>query len=222
MNLLLISNDFEEAERLSKILRSFDVKSDIISFNQVIKDGEVKQRAYTAVMFIVSAPHDVRQFSITINQYALYIPTLLYWTLTKSVPKDFENKCLYHLTPHPDPIKNVQRIKKLIYTHTVNDLYADRQDSITFGDLLLDRRYRTLKIGDQVVSLRNKEFSLLEFFMMHPQQLLCRNTILESVWDINKTFLTNTIDVHVGKLRKKLGNHQSLIRTIHSIGYIFG
>jgi DNA-binding response OmpR family regulator len=59
--------------------------------------------------------------------------------------------------------------------------------------------------------------------MSHPGKLLTRNTILEDVWDQNTNLMTNTVDVHVSQLRKKIKKYtgMSYIKTIPCLGYVF-
>ncbi len=93
---------------------------------------------------------------------------------------------------------------------------------IESGDLRVDIASRRLFIGSRFVFLRNKEFSLLEYLLRNPNRVLTRTQILEDVWDRNIFCSTNTVDVHMRSLRKKLGTdlNQS-IRTVHCVGYIF-
>lgn len=90
-------------------------------------------------------------------------------------------------------------------------------------NLKLDPDKRTLRIKRTSVFLRNKEFSLLDYFLNNPGRVLTRTQILEDVWDRNICCATNTVDVHVSSLRRILSKHfeKPLIKTIHCVGYIF-
>lgn len=97
-------------------------------------------------------------------------------------------------------------------------------------DILINSEYikldpvaRKLYIDKHVIILRNKEFNLLEYFLMNAGRVVSRTQILEEVWDRNIFCATNTIDVHVSRLRQKLKFYfgRDLIRTVHCIGYIF-
>lgn len=94
---------------------------------------------------------------------------------------------------------------------------------LDFGVLKMDRNSRMLFISNQKVFLRNKEFNLMEYFMRNVDIVLSRTRILEDVWDRNICCPTNTVDVHVSKLRQKLSTHNcnSSIETVHCIGYKF-
>jgi|GEM_PF-6261246 len=223
MKLLFISNTYREADFFKKALKEQDIDALFITYNQFFSEYTVEEFEYNAAILMVESSLEIKQFLLIVHQHKLHIPKILLWKATRTVPKSLQDKCEHHLTNVNDPFDAIRKIKEVVYSHTVNDLYNDlHAEVLQFGDLLLDRRYRQLQIGDTSIKLRNKEFALLEFLMLHPQRLLCRNTILESVWDISTTFSTNTLDVHIGRLRKLLGQQQNLIQTVHSIGYIFG
>lgn len=91
-------------------------------------------------------------------------------------------------------------------------------DIIVFSNLKLDLNSRKLFIGKIQIPLRNKEFSLIEYFLKNIGKVRSRTQILEDVWDRNILCPTNTVDVHISSLRKKLPCN--LIKTVHCIGYI--
>lgn len=90
-------------------------------------------------------------------------------------------------------------------------------------DIWLDMEHRSAKRNRQIIPLRNKEFALLEFFIINRGKILTRNSILEHVWDRNAQFSSNTVDVHINRLRRKIDDPFSgkLIHTVPCIGYIF-
>ena len=95
-------------------------------------------------------------------------------------------------------------------------------DVIAAGGLVLDSSKHTVLLGGKQVTLRNKEFSLLEYFMQHQDIVLSREMILEYVWDMNTDPFTNTVDTHVRLLRKKLETKRRVfIHTIPKRGYKF-
>ncbi len=96
-------------------------------------------------------------------------------------------------------------------------------ECLVFDCLKLDLRKRQFFVGTNSIELRNKEFSLLSYFMENAGMVLSRTQILEDVWDRNLFCPTNTVDVHVSTLRNKMKkfSKRNYIRTIHCIGYIF-
>lgn len=93
---------------------------------------------------------------------------------------------------------------------------------INVDGLELCTKSHVVKCGGVVVVLSNKEFSLLRYLMGNNGRALPRNLILEKVWDMNTDPFTNTVDVHIQRLRKKLGTRgKEFIVTIPSLGYKF-
>ena len=90
------------------------------------------------------------------------------------------------------------------------------------NDLELNPYTRQVSRFGKNLYLRNKEFQLLEYLMSNTDQILTRQKILESVWDRNANLFTNTVDVHINKLRKKVDYMESeqLIETVYCIGYM--
>lgn len=92
---------------------------------------------------------------------------------------------------------------------------------LTFRDLTLNTAARTLSCKDEHIYLKRKEFDILEVFLRNPGLVVSRGMLLEHVWNGDVNELTNSIDVHVGRLRKRL--HQILgvnvIQTIYGFGY---
>lgn len=90
------------------------------------------------------------------------------------------------------------------------------------ADLALDPARRLVWRGDRAIELTAKEFSLLEYFMRHPDRVLTRTAIGEHVWDYDFDPMTNVIDVYVNRLRNKLGQdgEPKLIRTVRGVGYV--
>lgn len=89
------------------------------------------------------------------------------------------------------------------------------------ADLTLDQRSREVRRGGDVIALTRKEFDLLAFLMSNPNKALNRTSILEQVWGYHHDTLTNTVDVYIGYLRKKVDHHSKtkLIQTVRDFGY---
>ncbi len=96
-------------------------------------------------------------------------------------------------------------------------------DKINMDLLEIDCDARRFFLGGRLVSLRNKEFTLLMYFVRNMGRVLSRTQILEEVWDRNIMCSTNTVDVHVSSLRQKFRRHvnKDYIKTVHCVGYLF-
>jgi heavy metal response regulator len=97
-----------------------------------------------------------------------------------------------------------------------------RAPILRVADLILDPATRTVKRGDEPVTLTNREFALLEYFLRNPGRVLTRTMIAEHVWDYSFDSSTNVIDVYVNYLRKKIdaGRETKLLHTVRGVGYV--
>lgn len=96
-------------------------------------------------------------------------------------------------------------------------------DVLRVSGLVLDSKKHTLSRDGQPVELRVKEFALLEYMMRNAGLVLSRGMMLEHVWDMNVDPFTNTIDVHIRAIRKKMNDEDGhVIKTIHGMGYKIG
>lgn len=90
------------------------------------------------------------------------------------------------------------------------------------GDLELDRLTRQVRRGQRKIALQPREFRLLEYFMLHPGEVVTRTMLLEAVWDYHFDPGTNVIDVHISRLRRKIEqepDEQPLLHTVRGAGY---
>ena len=89
------------------------------------------------------------------------------------------------------------------------------------GDLILNTVTQKVFRGKKEVPLTLKEFRLLEYLMRHPNQVINRDQMLDSLWDFNFDSFSNVVDVHMKNLRKKIddGHTEKLLETIRGIGY---
>jgi len=91
--------------------------------------------------------------------------------------------------------------------------------SITLGDLTIDRESYVVKIGDKELVLPKKEFELLYFLAQNPQKVFSRDDLLANIWGSDVYVLARTVDVHVRKVREKIG--EGYIETVKGVGYKF-
>jgi DNA-binding winged helix-turn-helix (wHTH) protein len=90
------------------------------------------------------------------------------------------------------------------------------------GPLELDLLDRTAKRGDRQIDLRPREFRLLKYMMQRNDELLTRATLLKEVWNYKFVPETNLVDVHMGRLRRKVDgpNEAAIIRNVRGVGFI--
>ncbi len=89
------------------------------------------------------------------------------------------------------------------------------------ADLEMDRLERSVKRADRPIRLQTREFRLLEYLMLHANQVITRTMLLEQVWGYHFDPQTNVIDVHISRLRAKLDadSAKPLLHTVRGAGY---
>ena len=97
---------------------------------------------------------------------------------------------------------------------------ATGDDRVVFGDLSLDFARYEVALHGEPMGLTFKEFELLKFLVTHPERVYSRDQLLNQVWGYDYIGGTRTVDVHIRRLRAKLGpRHSSLISTVRNVGY---
>lgn len=199
----------ENIEVVSCVWKPYiDITDQIINANVIILHCEFENREIINIITVIRALKN-------------YIPIIVMdeneHTLTKKKVFDlgadgyFSQPFLYRVI--------ARYTKNLVFKK--NSLTINRW--IRAFDVWLDVETRLVKRHKHTSLLCNKEFSLLEFLISNRGKVLTRNDILEHVWDRNSTFSSNTVDVHINRLRKKIDDpfKQKLIHTIPCIGYVF-
>ena len=92
---------------------------------------------------------------------------------------------------------------------------------IQTSGVVIDEASYSAKVHGRPLDLTFKEFELLRFFASHPSRVFTREQLLSEVWGYDYFGGTRTVDVHVRRLRAKLGDLESLIGTVRNVGYRF-
>jgi two-component system copper resistance phosphate regulon response regulator CusR len=99
---------------------------------------------------------------------------------------------------------------------------AERLDVLRYGPITLDRLRHVATVEGRPLDLTPKEVQLLEYFLLHAEEVVRRTTLLEKVWDMHFDPESNVVDVHVGNLRRKLTRAagEPLLGTVRGVGFI--
>jgi DNA-binding response OmpR family regulator len=105
---------------------------------------------------------------------------------------------------------------------TSTETPADERGVIRSGDLAIDEATYTTRLRGHALDLTFKEFELLKYLAQHAGRVFSRAQLLQEVWGYDYYGGTRTVDVHVRRLRAKLGpEHEALIGTVRNVGYKF-
>lgn len=114
----------------------------------------------------------------------------------------------------------ISRVKALLKRTGGNASEAAEQEKVLhIGNLVIDKEKFTLRVDENEMMLPRKEFELLSLLVSKPDKVFLRDEIYKAVWGDNVIVGDRTIDVHIRKLREKIGNDH--IRTLKGIGYKF-
>ncbi|TFB98632.1 response regulator transcription factor [Cryobacterium sp. MDB1-18-2] len=98
---------------------------------------------------------------------------------------------------------------------------AEESALIRAAGVVIDEASYSAKVYGRPLDLTYKEFELLRFLAAHPSRVFTREQLLSEVWGYDYFGGTRTVDVHVRRLRAKLGDQESLIGTVRNVGYRF-
>ncbi len=112
----------------------------------------------------------------------------------------------------PELVMRVKALLKRPHIQTSNQLSA--------GDITLDSQSKTVTQSGQTLRLKPLEFSVLEYFLMHPNKVIGAEELLKRVWKSEAEVSTDSVYTSINRLRKKLGpNADQLLQTVHGLGY---
>jgi len=119
-----------------------------------------------------------------------------------------------YITKPIKPKVLVSKIKSLL-----RRLKSETETSFTIGDIVIDRDAYVVFKADKKISLPRKEFELFSLLTSRPGKVFKREVILDTVWGNEVVVGGRTIDVHIRKLREKIGDHH--FKTVKGVGYKF-
>lgn len=114
--------------------------------------------------------------------------------------------------------KPFEIVELLARVETVLRRYHKTERLLTVADLEIDTASRTVKKSGELISLTKKEYELLLLFARNPGIALYRETIYERIWGGDYCGDSRTVDLHVQRLRKKIGLEEKLV-TVYKVGY---
>jgi phosphate regulon transcriptional regulator PhoB len=115
----------------------------------------------------------------------------------------------------------IARIKAVLRRYGISSKGGKQKTQIIFADIKIDLERHEVSVKGKLVDLSAKEFKLLEFLASNKEKVFSRERLLDDVWGIQADVETRTVDVHIRRLREKLGKAGDHIQTIIGFGYKF-
>lgn len=220
MHTLIITENQHQAAFVQHALAYEDLESDVVDFN----DNPGVEKALSQIDGLFILVNNI----FSLDKIIEYCRRLRYHLPIIVLSHEF-NLLLREL----QELKKIQRFFtrpfpfRLIASEMRSYVFQQKEqienNIVNLRSLILNRETHELRYQEKHINLRNKEYALLEFLMLNQNRVLSRDVILESVWDRNANLLTNTVDVHINRLRKKIDYplQEEFIHTISCAGYIF-
>jgi two-component system alkaline phosphatase synthesis response regulator PhoP len=119
------------------------------------------------------------------------------------------------------PRKLAARVKALFRRYEQGSAVQGEEPVIKVGRLEINRTNRTVHMGAQEIFFPRKEFEILALLAGSPGKVFSREMLLDQIWGNNVVVIDRTVDVHIRKIREKLGDAADLIETLKGVGYRF-
>lgn len=119
------------------------------------------------------------------------------------------------------PKKLIARIKSNLRKSPLLEKKMREALQVKIGPLEIDVEKFAIKVDNKLKFFPRKEFQLLFFLASNPGKVMKRETLLKEIWGNDVYVIDRTIDVHIRKVREKLGKHSEIIETIKGVGYRF-
>ena len=122
----------------------------------------------------------------------------------------------------PFSIKEVlARVKAVLKRQVSVEKLVEEKHRLVFGDIVIDLELKEVQIGQQKITLTKTEFGLFVLLAEHPDHVFSREEIITKIWSETPYITERTVDVHITRLRKKLGDYSKLISNRSGYGYRF-
>lgn len=129
-----------------------------------------------------------------------------------------------YMTKPFSPSELVARVKAQIRRYTLLSSPKGNDETLKIGDLTIDSKGYNVFLGEQHMDFSAKEFEILYYLAVNPQQVFTREQIFEKIWGYNEYGDINTVTVHIRKIREKIEQEPKrprYIKTVWGVGYKF-
>lgn len=219
MRILIVEDERKTAEALKLGLAENGYETEVASDG---KDGLDKLKlggVHLIITDVIMPSMNGIDFCTEVRKINSQIPILMLTALGSKddVITGLDAGADDYLTKPFDFRELVARIRSLTKRMDISN-----SDQLKFSDLTMDLKQRTVIRAGKTIELTVKEFTLLEYFITHPNKVLSRADLARDVWKIDFDTGTNIVEVYINYLRNKIDKpfEKKLIHNIHGIGYI--
>ena len=217
MRVLLIDDNKKLTEQLAADLTAAGMTVDVVHEGEEGEDA-ASSDAYDAIILDWMLP-DVEGPMVckSLRKRKIATPILMLTSMDEvdHIVQGIEAGADDYLAKPFDSVEVVARLRALTRRHS-----SDETTKLEFGPLHLNLLTRQFNVDGQNVPLTKREFALVEFFLRRPERVQSRYRIFENVWDTDYDETSNVLDVYISRIRKKFGEHGTLLKTHQGAGYI--
>jgi two-component system alkaline phosphatase synthesis response regulator PhoP len=205
-------------EMIEKALRKEAYEVRILSDVQQLVETATQWQPDLLMLEMCIPGHDTLEMGKRIKAHAALAKTLLLYLASQpseaSEIQAFDIGADGYVAKPLRPRALMGRVRSMLHRR---DNYFGEAGKLVLGHLTVEKMGQRVFIGPRSVSLAQKEFELLFFLVQHPNQIFNREELIREVWGSKVVVLDRTIDVHIHKLREKLGD--DYISTVKGMGY---
>lgn len=215
MNILIIENSKTLSQLLYRSLDSYGYK---VTLDDANFDNENLVRNKVFEFFVINTNLKKGHTKMILRKIKKYSPDgKILGVCNKGswIEKvDFLNNGGDDVLTYPFPIQELfARIQSLLRRP---NSYVDK--NLYIGDFVLDLQTKSVYKDDKDIEIRKKEYDLFEYLVRNCGRVVSRCELLDHVWDYREYVGSNTVDVHINRLRSKLKDRK-VIETVHGLGY---
>lgn len=180
----------------------------------------IENKEYDLIILDYFLPDtDGLKISKIIREFDPKVPILIFTTndSKEDVVKTLDAGADDYLTKPFDFSELEARVRALIRRTTMNKSYK----TIKVGEIVMDTAKQILLVDDHLIDLSRQEFMLLRYILINRGKLVSRQELYEHVWGKDDFYNSNTIDVHIKRIRKKISRYSEIdyIKSIYGLGY---
>ena len=226
IKILLVDDEEAISENLSAFLERSGFQVSIATNGDQALKSIKSQSPDIVIMDVLMPVMDGRQALRQLRKEENWIPVILLTQIGEATERAMalEEGADDYLNKPFNPHELIARIRAVLRRARRGQPPLSAAWKLTSGPIMLDRRAKRITLNNEQLNLTPKAFALLEFLMTHPDEVVSRERLLETVWGWDYPIGTRAVDTRIAELRSALGddaNQPKYIETLPGMGYRF-
>jgi len=226
IKILLVDDEEAISENLSAFLERSGFQVSIATNGDQALKSIQRQSPDIVIMDVLMPVMDGRQALRQLRKEENWIPVILLTQIGEATERAMalEEGADDYLNKPFNPHELIARIRAVLRRSRRGQPPLSAAWKLTSGPIMLDRRAKRITFNNEQLNLTPKAFALLEFLMTHPDEVVSRERLLETVWGWDYPIGTRAVDTRIAEIRSALGddaNQPKYIETLPGMGYRF-